>query len=106
MILVPVDQARNIRSATARERQRRRAQLGIMSSPESEMLDQLLSGDMPLAIIRTVYADDAAFLKGIHGLLTCGNVRLLAVGQIEVPHWRWHSLFVDGAVLNELDKLS
>lgn len=56
-------------------------------SPELETLDQLLSDNMPLAMIRSVYPDDAQFFRGMRGLLVNGDVRLLQQGM-EVPSWR------------------
>jgi hypothetical protein len=64
-----------------------------MWSSESETLDQLLGGCMPLTLIRELYPDDAAFRRGILGLLRCGDVRLLSTDQAEVPQWRWRELF-------------
>ena len=58
-------------------------------SPELETLDQLLGGDMPLAVIRMVFPDPNRFMSGMMGLLTDGQVRLFE-GSTEVPSWRWH----------------
>ena len=66
-------------------------------SPELETLDQLICGDMPLMAIRHVYPDPAAFLRGIHGLLKCGDVLLF---------WRWRDLFDNGAVLESPDGMT
>jgi hypothetical protein len=38
--------------------------------------------------------------------LSHGDVRLLAADQIEVPQWRWRELFVDSAVLEQLNAFS
>jgi hypothetical protein len=57
-------------------------------SPELETLDQLLGGDMPLAVIRTVYPDLNRFTGGMMGLLKDGQVRLFE-GGVEVSSWRW-----------------
>jgi hypothetical protein len=47
-----------------------------MYSAELETLDQLLSGVMSLTVVRKFYPDDSAFLRGVLGLLSCGEVQL------------------------------
>ena len=75
-------------------------------SPELETLDQLLSGPLSLAIIRRIFPDSDAFMRGILGLLTSGDVRLLEKErQDEVPSWRWRKLFVEGSVIDKWDDL-
>jgi hypothetical protein len=73
-------------------------------SVELETLDQLAGGDLRLSIIRRLYPDDKAFSRGVLGLLSCCDVRLLTADAIEVPAWRWRELFVEGSVLKELDR--
>ena len=73
-----------------------------MGSPELETLDQLLCGDLPLPVIRQLYPDDAAFMRGVLALLNSGNVRLFAAGKPDVPSWYWRELFVEGKILNKL----
>lgn len=63
-------------------------------SPELETLDQLLGGEMPLNVIRRIYADDESFAKSMKELLASGDIRLLA-GD-EVPKWQWKELLADG----------
>jgi len=72
-------------------------------SPELETLDQLLGGDLSLAIIRTLYPDDDRFRQGLTGLLHSGDVRLLALGGDEIPSWRWPEFFADPAASIDLD---
>jgi hypothetical protein len=74
-------------------------------SPELETLDQLLCGALSLGIILRLYPDASAFQRGVHGLLSVGDVRLLAGDGIEVPAWRWRELFIEGGVMNTLDQL-
>ena len=74
-----------------------------MGSPETETLDQLLGGDLPLTVIRGLYPDDAAFLRGVLGLLNSGEVRLFGAGKPDVPSWYWRELF-QGKILDQLDK--
>jgi len=74
-------------------------------SPELETLDQLLGGELSLAIIRQVYPSAEAFMQGTLGLLTSGDVRLFTLDQNEVPRWRWRELFVNGEVMEVLDSM-
>jgi hypothetical protein len=74
-------------------------------SPELETLDQLLACDMRLDIIAQLFPSSDAFIKGILGLLSCGDVNLLSVDGVEIPEWRWRELFRDAASLQELKGL-
>jgi hypothetical protein len=60
-------------------------------SPELETLDQLQGGDLPLAVIRGLFIDQESFMRGIGGLLACGDVKLAHYGA-EVPRHEWASL--------------
>jgi len=73
-------------------------------SAELETLDQLAGGDLRLSVILGLYPDDSAFTRGVLGLLSCGDVRLLTADATEVPAWRWRELFAEGSVLKELDR--
>jgi hypothetical protein len=77
-----------------------------MLTPELETLDQLLTGDLPLAIIRKIYPDDQAFMRGVFALLRCGDVRLLSRDKDDIPEWQWRELFDEGTALDRLDELS
>ena len=72
-------------------------------SPELETLDQLLGGNLPLAVIRNLYPDAEAFRRGVLGLLTSGDVVLRTAQETDVPRWRWRELFVDGRIADELN---
>ena len=74
-------------------------------SPELETLDQLEGGDLPLTVIHSLYPDASAFQCGVHGLLKCGEVRLMENGS-EVPNWRWRGLFDLGEVMEMLDAMT
>lgn len=74
-------------------------------SPELETLDQLLTGQLSLSIIRKVYVDEDSFIRGVHGLLSAGDVRLLMNDGTEVPSWRWRELFIEGGAMKALDQL-
>ena len=71
-------------------------------SAELETLDQLLGGDLPLKVIRNLYADEEAFRQGVLGLLSSGDVCLLMRDQKQVPPWLWRELFGAGKVTHEL----
>jgi hypothetical protein len=77
-----------------------------MLTPELETLDQLLAGDLRLAVIRELYPDDVAFLRGVLGLLNCGDACLLSDDQDEIPMWQWRQLFNEGAALKRLVELN
>ena len=70
-----------------------------------ETLDQLIGADFTLSVIRGFYPSDISFLKGVHGLLSGGDVRLLMLNHEEVPQWRWRELFTAGKALKQLDDL-
>lgn len=72
-------------------------------SCELETLDQLLGGELSLAIIRQVYPDEKSFRRGVHGLLNAGDVQLLANDGSHVPAWRWQDIFLHGSVMQQLD---
>jgi len=57
-------------------------------SPELETLDQLLGGELSLAIVRKLFPDDERFLRGIRSLLFCGDVSLLSADGSNLTNWR------------------
>jgi hypothetical protein len=71
-------------------------------SPELETLDQLLGGDLSLTIVRRLYPDAESFKRGVLGLLSSGDVRIVTIDQDDVPKWRWKELFVDDTVMKDL----
>ena len=77
-------------------------------SPEPETLDQLLGGDLPLGVIRGLYPNADAFSKGVLGLLTCGDVKLIFAG-VDVPRWQWAQFLAnptptDGPIMSLTDQ--
>jgi len=72
-------------------------------SPELETLDQLAGGDLSLTIVRKFYPEAQEFIAGVLGLLSCGDVRLLAKDGSEVPRWQWRHLFVTDTPPQEWD---
>jgi len=61
-------------------------------SPELETLDQLIGGELSLAIVRTLYSSDERFLQGTTGLLSSGDVVLVTAEGIRVPDWQIREL--------------
>ena len=59
------------------------AERHVVHSPEMETLDQLIGADFTLSVIRDFYPSDIPFLKGVHGLLSGGDVRLLMLNHEE-----------------------
>jgi hypothetical protein len=58
-------------------------------SPELEVLDQLLGGDLPLRLIRRIVDDDARFVEAVLALLRSGDVCLLGPDGNAVPSRQW-----------------
>lgn len=74
-------------------------------SPELETLDQLLSGDLSLAIIQRVYPNIDAFKRGVLGLLNGGDVCVLEADGAIVAEWRWRELFGENSAPYDPAKL-
>jgi hypothetical protein len=74
-------------------------------SPELETLDQLLGGELPLAVIRSLYPDVDSFKRGVLALLTSGDVCLLRTDRTNVPAWGWREMFLNGSNMEELGDL-
>jgi hypothetical protein len=53
----------------------------------------LLGGDLSLTIIAKLFSTPEAFHKGVHGLLSCGDVVLLDADGNALPEWRWKQVF-------------
>jgi hypothetical protein len=70
-------------------------------SPELETLDQLMGGDLPLAIVRGFFDDDSRFTRALLAMLDAGEVRLLATDGTELPRWRWRQVL--SAAVGETD---
>ncbi len=58
-------------------------------SLELETLDQLLGGEMPLTVIRSIYPSGERFRQALLGLLAGGDVELVDGDGGLVPHWNW-----------------
>ena len=58
-----------------------------------------------MRIIANGYPDVYAFMLGVHGLLSGGDVRLLTNDGIEVRAGQWRDFFIEGMVMEKLDSL-
>jgi len=58
-------------------------------APEVETLDQLLAGPLLLTIIRTLYPDNARFVRGVFGLLESGDTVLRSETGAVLSKWQW-----------------
>jgi hypothetical protein len=57
-------------------------------SPELEILDQLLGGDMPIALLRRLFDDKERFARAIAAMLAVGDLLMLSPDGTEVPRWQ------------------
>jgi hypothetical protein len=69
-------------------------------SPELETLDQLLGGDMPLAVVRKLFPTADSFVRGVTGLLSGGDVRLVDCDGQELPRWRWREVLDETSAIS------
>lgn len=74
-------------------------------SPELETLDQLQSGDLSLEVIAKLFPSFDNFRTGVLGLLSSGDVALIAENGIEVPKWRWQQLFGQAGISEQISRL-
>ncbi len=57
-------------------------------SPELETLDQLLTGDMQLLVIRKLFNDDAHFRTALMRMADAGDIELLDENDRPLPLWQ------------------
>jgi hypothetical protein len=60
-----------------------------MQSPELELLDQLLGGNLSLAVCRRFFNGDASFSRAVLAMLDDGTIELLRADSAKVPRWQW-----------------
>lgn len=70
-------------------------------SPELETLDQLLGGDLPLAVIRGLFVDDSRFAQAVEAMLHAGEIRLLTAEGEAIPKWQWRVVLHTVSVQSE-----
>jgi hypothetical protein len=65
-----------------------------MWSPELDTLDQLCDGDMPLAVVRKIFDDEARFARAIAAMLDAKEIRLTN-DDVDVPRWQWREMLTN-----------
>ena len=61
-------------------------------STETEVLDQLLGGDLSLNIIAKLFQDQGHCQRAIQAMLRDGQVRILDAQGVPIPEWRYREL--------------
>lgn len=61
-------------------------------TPELEVLDQLLGGDLSLTTIADLFPDQDRCRRAIGAMLKAGEVRILDAGGQELPAWRYREV--------------
>jgi hypothetical protein len=62
-------------------------------SPELEILDQLVGGDMLVCVLRQLFQDEEHFIRATTWMLNQGEIQLIDQEGAEVPAWNWkHAL--------------
>jgi hypothetical protein len=61
-------------------------------NPELEVLDQLCGGNLPVPVVRGLFANSDRFVRAIMAMLCTGEVRLVDADSVEVPRWRWRDI--------------
>jgi hypothetical protein len=65
-------------------------------SPEWDVLDQLLGGELSLYVVSQVFKDNERRNRSILIMLKDGEISLLE-GLAAVPAWRWATIIADDA---------
>jgi hypothetical protein len=61
-------------------------------TPELEVLDQLLGGDMPLDVLARLFPDTGRFAHAFSKMIQAGEVRLADATGKPIPLWRFQEL--------------
>jgi hypothetical protein len=62
-------------------------------SAELVILDELLTDDLPLSIVRRwFFDDDGRFRRAIAAMLDAGELRLLTAEGADIPRWQWREV--------------
>lgn len=61
-------------------------------SPELEMLDQLLGGNLPVAVVRSCFTDDQRFVHAALLMLNAREIKLLDEDGTDIPKWKWSEI--------------
>ncbi len=57
-------------------------------SPELDLLDQLLGGDLSTDVCRSIFDDDERFVHAALQMLSAGEIVLLDEDGTEIPKWK------------------
>lgn len=57
-------------------------------SPELEMLDQLLGGDLPVSEVRSLFDNNDRFVHAALAMLNADEIRLIDGDANDVPKWK------------------
>ena len=63
-----------------------------MTSPELELLDQLLGGDLPLNVIADLFPDLRRCRQAVGAMQEAGEISILDSAGQPVPMWRYREL--------------
>ena len=66
--------------------------VGEDMSPELETLDQLLTGEMPLRIVRRFFADDGSFKTSIYRMVENEDIELRDENGRQITKWQLREL--------------
>ncbi len=62
-------------------------------SPELEVLDQLVGGEMSVAVLCRLFHGRDRFVQAVTCMVAAGEVRLTDSRSVDVPAWNWkHAL--------------
>ena len=61
-------------------------------SPELELLDRLLGGDVPLPVARDFFNEDSRIVNAISAMLSDGEIRLIGQDGADFPLYRLREL--------------
>ena len=61
-------------------------------SPEREVLDQLLGGDMPLGVMASLFPDEAHARRAIAAMLAAGELKLFDAEGTALSPWQLREL--------------
>jgi hypothetical protein len=61
-------------------------------TPELDVLDQLLGGDLSLAVIAGLFSDQDHCRQAIGGMVKAGDVCILNADGERLPAWRYREL--------------
>lgn len=61
-------------------------------TPEIEVLDQLVGGDLPLNVVARLFSDHDHCRKAVNAMIRAGDVLLLDAAGQAVPDWQYREL--------------